>query len=529
LNLFKRNPCLGKDLVASIVVFLVALPLCMGVAIASGVPPAAGLITGIVGGLIAGALSGAPLQVSGPAAGLTVLIWQLVQEHGLEVLGATVLLGGVIQIAAGLLRCGQWFRAISPAVINGMLGGIGVLIFASQFHIMVDDKPRGSGIENLLSIPQAIYKGVFPLDGSSHHIAAAIGLLTIAAILAWTRFAPRGLHMLPAPLVAALIATVAAAAMKLPINYVNVPESLTGAIRMPTLESLGRLLEQDLLIAAVALAFIASAETLLSVTAVDQMHSGRRANYDRELAAQGVGNVVCGFLGAIPMTGVIVRSSTNVEAGARSRLSTMLHGLWLLAAIVAAPGLLRAIPTAALAAILVYTGYKLVSPAKIRTLARVGRSELAIYLATLSGIVLTDLLTGVVLGFALAAAKLLYTFAHLEVDVQSSGDRVDVHVRGAATFLRLPKLAAAIESVPMTTELHVHFEEVDYIDHACLELIANAQKLRAKAGARMVCEFDELAQRLHRRTLPAKPVPEEPWRAARASGSSTLSPASLGS
>jgi MFS superfamily sulfate permease-like transporter len=213
--------------------------------------------------------------------------------------------------------------------------------------------------------------------------------------------------------------------------------------------------------------------------------------------------MICGFLGALPMTGVIVRSSANVEAGARSRMSTMLHGTWLLGAIVAAPTLLRAIPTAALAAVLVYTGYKLVNPAKIRRLAQVGRSELAIYFATLLGIVLTDLLTGVVLGFVLAVAKLLYTFSHLEVAVDRRDGRADLHLRGAATFLRLPKLAAAIESVPLDVEMHIHFEEVDYIDHACLELIANSQKLRDKAGARLVVEYDELTRRLHRRTLPA--------------------------
>jgi MFS superfamily sulfate permease-like transporter len=293
-----------KDFVASIVVFLVALPLCMGIAIASGVPPAAGLVTGIIGGIVAGALSGAPLQVSGPAAGLTVLVWQLVQEHGLEALGAAVVLAGAIQIAAGLLKFGQWFRAMSPAVIYGMLAGIGVLIFASQFHIMVDSAPRGGGIANLLAIPEAIYKGVFPIDGSSHHIAAAIGLVTIVGILVWTRFAPRALHMIPAPLMAAICATVLAAIMQLPIKYVNVPESLLGALTVPGAEAFAGLLNADLLIQAIALAFIASAETLLCVTAVDKMHTGTRANYDRELTAQGVGNLLCGFAGALPMTGV---------------------------------------------------------------------------------------------------------------------------------------------------------------------------------------------------------------------------------
>src|SRR5262245_46317433 len=172
------------DLLASVVVFLVALPLCMGIAIASGMPPAAGLITGIVGGLIVGWLAGSPLQVSGPAAGLAVVVADLIQDHGLGVVGIVIFLAGVIQLAAGLLRLGQWFRAVSPAVIMGMLAGIGVLIFASQFHVMVDDQPKGSGLDNLFSIPEGVWKGLVPLDDESvHHKAAMIGLLTIGIIV----------------------------------------------------------------------------------------------------------------------------------------------------------------------------------------------------------------------------------------------------------------------------------------------------------------------------------------------------------
>ena len=152
----------ASDLLASIVVFLVALPLCMGIAIASGVPPALGLISGILGGLVVGFLAGCPLQVSGPAAGLAVMVYEMIQAHGIAMLGPLVLMAGLIQLVAGLLKAGQLFRAISPSVIYGMLAGIGVLIFGSQFHVMVDDKPKGNGLQNLMSIPDAIYKGAFP-------------------------------------------------------------------------------------------------------------------------------------------------------------------------------------------------------------------------------------------------------------------------------------------------------------------------------------------------------------------------------
>src|SRR5688572_4583346 len=161
-----------QDLLSSVVVFLVALPLCMGIAIASGAPPAAGLITGIVGGIVVGMFSGCPLQVSGPAAGLAVLVYEIVQKHGMEKLAIVVLIAGIFQIIAGLLRAGQVFRAISPSVIFGMLAGIGVLIFGAQFHVMVDDSPRANGIKNLLAIPESIAKGIFPAEGSVHHLAA---------------------------------------------------------------------------------------------------------------------------------------------------------------------------------------------------------------------------------------------------------------------------------------------------------------------------------------------------------------------
>src|SRR5262249_46037241 len=190
----------AKDFLASIVVFLVALPLCMGIAIASGVPPAAGLATGIIGGLVVGSLAGCPLQVSGPAAGLTVIVWEIVQEHGIAVLGVIVLLAGLIQLAAGLLRLGQWFRAVSPAGVNGMLSGIGVLIVAGQFHVMLDDKPKGSGMSNLLSIPQALWDCLQQPEIGSTHVAGCVGLLTIVTLVIWDSGVPAKWKVIPAAL-----------------------------------------------------------------------------------------------------------------------------------------------------------------------------------------------------------------------------------------------------------------------------------------------------------------------------------------
>ncbi|MBL8850318.1 MAG: SulP family inorganic anion transporter, partial [Planctomycetaceae bacterium] len=459
------------DVLASVVVFLVALPLCMGIAIASGASVAAGLVTGIVGGIIVGMLAGSPLQVSGPAAGLTVIVYQAIATHGIEMLGLIVLLAGVFQLAAGAARLAQWFRAVSPAVIKGMLTGIGVLIFASQFHVMVDDKPKGSGLSNLASLPEAISKAFgmpqlasreerdfrtralkdlgelhrrqlelearvaeglhdhphapqspereavvhetdvkaiaalvaeqqsvadslarmtdtmaeFAVDPEhhltsglkaaqaaqgtvavalddlaaghtetamqsqkaaaaalgkvldrlkSHHLAAYIGVATILLLIAWQTVVPRRFRMVPAPLVAIVFATTVAAVFSLPVLYVEIPDKPLANLHFVTPSLLSDVPWAGILQTALVVAVVASAETLLCAVAVDQLHTGPRTRFDRELAAQGIGNIVCGFLGALPMTGVIVRSAANVQAGGKSRWSSVLHGVWLLVFVV---------------------------------------------------------------------------------------------------------------------------------------------------------------------------------------------------
>jgi len=461
----------GADFMASIVVFLVALPLCMGIAIASGVPPALGLVTGIVGGIVVGALAGQPLQVSGPAAGLAVMVWQLVEQFGLAALGLAVLIAGVVQLAAGMAGLGRWFRAVAPAVILGMLAGIGVLIFASQFHVMMDDAPKGSGLENLISIPEAIYSGIFPIDGSVHHIAAVVGVITIASIVLWTKFRPEQFRMLPGALVGVVVATCTATAMDLPIARVAPPTDLMAAMNWITPESFDLLTSTAFWGAALGMALIASAETLLCATAVDRIHDGERTNYDKELRAQGIGNILCGVAGALPMTGVIVRSSANVEAGGKTRMSAILHGVWILVLVVLLPQVLALIPTASLAAVLVFTGWKLIGIPALKKLAKNGKSEVVIWAATVIMIVSTDLLVGVATGFALALGRLLLTFARLKVEVTHDGQRWDVALDGAATFISLPKLGEALEGIPDHAEVHFHLDRVAYMDHACIELI----------------------------------------------------------
>jgi len=490
----------GRDLLASVVVFLVALPLCMGISIASGMSPMTGIITGIVGGLVVGFLAGSPLQVSGPAAGLTVLVWQLVQEQGVEMLGVIVLFAGLLQFAAGIFKLGQWFRAVSPAVIHGMLAGIGVLIFASMFHVMLDYPPVGNGIQNLLGIPSALMSAISA--GDSHLTAGQIGLLTIVVIFLWSSVTPKSWRIVPAPLVGVLVAIVAAAAFKPEgINYVNVPDNILSVMIFPTTEKLMRIFELPILIGAVSIAFIASAETLLCATAVDQMHKGPRTKYDRELSAQGVGNTICGVLGVLPMTGVIVRSSANVEAGAVSRVSAILHGVWLLLFVSVIPFTLSYIPVSALAAILVYTGYKLAYPKAVPGLLKFGKSEVLIYIVTIVMIVSTNLLAGVLTGLGLSILKLLYAFSHLDVreeeDVEKN--RVDLYLKGSATLIRLPKLAGALERLRPNTNVHVHIDELDYIDHACIDLLTNWDSQHRATGGSLEIEWEGLSQKYHQR------------------------------
>src|SRR5262245_25707634 len=260
-------PILKSDFLASIVVFLVALPLCMGIANACGLPPALGLITGIVGGLIVGFLAGCPLQVSGPAAGLVVVVAGIVgderfgatQQERIAMLGVIVLGGGALQVIAGLCHLGQWFRAVSPAVIEGMLAGIGVLIFASQFHVMVDDSPREDGVANILSIPEAVYKGLVPQEhppqkGESekvwqaeavrqvnHRHAAQLGVLTILVLVLWKLLMPKKLQLLPAPLVAIVAATAVCLTLHYDVLRVTMPANLTDAITLPTAATLSRI------------------------------------------------------------------------------------------------------------------------------------------------------------------------------------------------------------------------------------------------------------------------------------------------
>jgi MFS superfamily sulfate permease-like transporter len=464
MELFSARDTLWRDGLASVVVFLVALPLCIGVAVASGVPPELGLVTGIVGGLVAGALPGSSLQVSGPAAGLTVLVYEAVHAHGLSVLGIIVLATGLLQLAMGALRLGRWFRAISISVVQGMLAGIGLALVFGQVHTLFDGRSPGAALANLTALPALVSDSA---RDPSALAAGGVGAGTLAVLLGW-RFVPRRLRAVPAPLVAVALATLATVLLDLPVQRIEV-HGLLNALQPPALSDLGHLTNAGVLGTVVAFALIASAESLFSAAAVDRMHDGPRTRYDQELMAQGVGNTVCGFLGALPMTAVIVRSATNVQAGARTKLSRILHGGWLLAFTVAAPAALGVIPVTALAAVLVHAGWKLLSPRDVGRLWRTERGEAIVLIGTTLAIVLTNLFEGVLIGIVLAIVKMAWDVSEIHVDIRENGEvgTIEIRLTGNATFLRLPRVLDTLEALPHGRPVELDLSGLRHLDHAC--------------------------------------------------------------
>ncbi|WP_172388195.1 SulP family inorganic anion transporter [Streptomyces sp. MNP-20] len=459
---------LRADFTASIVVFLVAVPLCVGVAVASGVPAELGLVTGIVGGLLTGLLPGSSLQVSGPAAGLTVLVYEAVQEYGIAALGALVLIAGLLQLAMGALRLGRWFRAISVAVVQGMLAGIGLVLIAGQLYALVDAEAPASGLDKLAELPRL----AADTAGSGDALAAfAVGTGTIAVLVLWPRWR-RAARVLPAPLAGVALATLAVFALDLSVAKVEV-QGLVDAVQPPGGDAFSALVEGGALAGALgtilAFTLIASAESLFSAAAVDRMHNGPRTDYDKELMAQGAGNAVCGALGALPMTAVIVRSAANVQAGARTKASRVLHGVWLLAFAAAFPAALGVIPVATLAGVLIHAGWKLIPVKAFGPLWREHRGEALVLAVTALAIVATNMFEGVLIGLALAIVKTAWdtSHVHLEVEGLEGTGTIRVRVVGNATFLRLPKILDQLEALPGDRRTELDLSGLRHLDHAC--------------------------------------------------------------
>ncbi|MET7475039.1 SulP family inorganic anion transporter [Streptomyces sp. NPDC005648] len=467
----------GADVSASVAVFLIALPLSLGIALATGAPLQAGLVAAAVGGLVAGRLGGAPLQVSGPAAGLTVVTADLIHRYGWRTTCAITVLAGLAQLGLGCLRVARTALAVSPAIVHGMLAGIGVTIAVAQLHIVLGGTPQSSVLANLRALPAQL--------AHLHPASVAVSLLTLALLLLWPRIpgrAGRLLRRIPAALVAVTGATAAASLAGLGVPKVDLPSWSSHALAgLPEGPALG------LAAAVLSTTLVCSVQSLLGAVAVDKMAAARpgltarvgRCDLNRELLGQGAANIVSGALGGLPVAGVAVRSSANVHAGAVSRNSTMLHGVLVVIAALLMVPVLELIPLASLAALVMAVGIQMVSLHHIRTVTR--HREVLVYAVTTLGVVILGVLEGVGLGIAVAVAVAMHRLAHTRITHAEQEGAHHIRVRGQLTFLAVPRLSRALHLVPQGAHAVVRLDG-SFMDHAAYESLQDWQHTHTAQG-----------------------------------------------
>ena len=487
LKLSKRD--LKYDLPASIVVFLVALPLCLGIAMASGAPLFAGVLTGVIGGIVVGAISGSPLSVSGPAAGLTVIVFSAIQKLGAyETFLLAVLLAGIIQLILGVVKAGMIGNYFPSSVILGMLAAIGITIILKQLPLAFGmtethafEMDNGGGIA-------AYADTVF----SSINLGATIiCLLSLAVLIFWPSI--KYLNKMPAPLMVVLLGVGLGYAfqgtdMALFANhFVSIPAvssfvEFKGLFIFP---DFAQITNKEVWVVAVTIAIIASLETLLSLEAVDKLDPFKRNSpTNRELVAQGIGNMTSGFLGGLPMTSVIVRSSANVNSGGRTRQSAIFHGLWLLVALLAIPTIINLIPLACLAAILLHTGYKLAKPALFQQMFRKGLDQFIPFATTVVAIVFTDLLTGVGIGILVATFYILRANMQNAYKFEITEEQTAVlTLAEEVSFLNKVPIQQKLYSLPKSVEkVVINGENSKFIDKDVLEVLKDFEQNALSKG-----------------------------------------------
>lgn len=404
----------NRDWISSLVVFIVAIPLSLGISLASGVPLMSGMIAAITGGVVVGLLSGAPLSVSGPAAGLTVLVYGIVQQHGVLGLAIVTLMTGALQMLMAALRVGRVFALVPEGVLKGMLAAIGAIITLGQMHILMGAPMPSDPATALARMPASLQQSLQPENPGLLSFMAPVlfcGLIAIAIQYLW-KHVPRKIGWLPAPLAAVLIVT--PLSLLWPMSRIELDSfgSIIGSAAQHVV-SLSWLTDfPGLLLAALGLTLVASAESLLTARAVDLLQIKRDgscppAQLNRELMAQGAGNFLSGFLGGLPITSVIVRSAANIDAGAKTRWSTILHGTWILLAVLFFAQALEFIPLTVLASILIVTGIKLLNPQGLIQTWQKDRMQATHWIVTLVAILATNLLTGLAIGLGWAAVATL--------------------------------------------------------------------------------------------------------------------------
>lgn len=478
---------IGADLSASVVVFLVALPLCLGIAMGSGAPMFAGIIGGIVGGIIIGSLSGSHLSVSGPAAGLTVIVASaIIKLPTFEAFLLAVFLAGVFQIILGFIKAGVIGDYIPVSVITGMLAAIGLILILKQIPHFLGYDANFEGDEAFeQKNSQNTFSGIYNSLVHSAPLAVIIGTVSLLIQILWDKVLVKKakvFKLIPAPLVVVLSALLINMLFKnqghswtLKDNHlVNIPiaESFEGFVSFFKLPSFDFLNYPAVWTTALTIALVASLETLLNIEAADELDPFTRVTpTNRELKAQGVGNMVSGLLGGLPLTSVIVRTSANVNAGARSKMSTILHGVLLLLSVAFIPQLLNYIPLSALAAVLIYTGFKLAKPSIFRKFYKSGFDQFMPFIITIMAIMLTDLLVGILIGIGAGLFFVLRSNFKTSVLVVNDENKYLVRLRKDVSFLNKPILKNKLEEVPANSSVLIDVLRADFIDKDVIEVI----------------------------------------------------------
>jgi carbonic anhydrase/SulP family sulfate permease len=497
LSLFKPSN-LAKDLPAGLVVFLVALPLCLGISLASNAPLAAGIIAGIVGGLVVGALSGSSTSVTGPAAGLTAVVASQIAELGsFQVFLVAVIVAGALQIVFGILKGGFLSSFFPSSVVKGLLAAIGIIIILKQLPHLVGYDADPVGETDFCQLDQ---KNTFTELPAALQMflpgAALIGLLSIGLLILWGKVSWLQKSPIPGPLVAVLFGTGVNLLMiqmghpwaisTTHLVQVPVAEGNLGFLQLFCFPDFSALAKPAVYGAAVTLAVIASLETLLTIEAVDKIDpQQRKSPANRELLAQGVGNMVSGFVGGLPMTSVIVRSSANLNAGAQTKISAIFHGVLLLGFVAFFPYWLNQIPLCALAAILIMTGYKLASPKIIGQMWKEGKYQFLPFAITVIAIVFTNLLTGILIGLGVSLLFILYSNfrrpIHQVLEKHLSGNVMRIELPPQVSFLNRAAIQKSLYAIPAGGSIMIDARNADYIDPDILDLLADFKNVTAKA------------------------------------------------
>jgi len=478
LNLYSN---LKHDLPASVVVFFVAIPLCLGIALASGAPLFSGLIAGIVGGIVVGLISGSQVGVSGPAAGLAAIVLSAIATLGsFETFLLSVVLGGVIQLLFGLFKAGVIGYYFPSSVIRGMLTGIGLIIIIKQI-------PHFFGYDATVRVNSQIFSSTF--FESINVGATLIALLSITILLVWEKvLSKKGkiFQLVQGPIVAVVVGivythfTAGNKTYEIPTkNLVNVPQSadLTGLFSNFTFPNFSAIAQQEVWIFAFTVALVASLETLLCVEATDKLDPKKRITpKNRELIAQGVGNMLSGLIGGLPVTQVIVRSSANIQSGGKTKISAILHGILLLVSILIIPGLLNKIPLSVLAAILFVVGYKLAKPELFKSMYQLGWKQFLPFITTVIGIIATDLLMGIFMGLVVGISFILidsYRNSHALVVKNSSEGKNHYRISFAeeVTFINKEPVLRELEGLPNQAHLELDVRKTKFLDLDILDVI----------------------------------------------------------